>query len=145
MKTSSPQLFGRGLLASLLLAAFCLAADDAPESPLGKARRLYQQGVYAEALDAYQALPADDAVSAAIGMARCQEATGDRDKASATLSAAAEKQPRAAVLPAELARLALVRGDRTAGMKRVGTALELEPDNVLRFGSVPSCTRTPAN
>ncbi len=131
MKSSGPRHLWVGLLASIAWAVCCLGADEGGPTPLAKARGLYQQGIYAEAQEAFEALAANEAVAAAVGVARCQEATGQREKAVATLTAAAEKQPRAAALPAELARLALERGDHAAATKLAATALELAPDNVL--------------
>ena len=103
-------LWGAALL-TLVLAAAAPAAEPADASPLVAAHRLLEQGKYAEAEEAYQALSADHGREAAIGLARSREASGHRDEAAKALQAAAEKHPKASALSAELARLALARGD----------------------------------
>lgn len=114
-------LFGRGWA----------AGEPAAETPLGQARRMYQAGKYGEAEDAYRALRAEHAVAAALGLARCQEATGSRDKAVETLGDAVKHHATAAGLPAELARLALDRGDFKASEAHAAAALKLDKDQVL--------------
>src|SRR5262249_4484857 len=95
----------------VLILAAPLRADEPAASPLAEARRLLLEGKYAEAEDAYQALAGDNQVESAVGKARCQEAVGRREKAGETLAAAAQAHPDNASLPAESARLALIRGD----------------------------------
>ncbi len=118
-----------------LALAFCrvgLAADEpAAEGPLAAAHRLSQEGKYAEAQDAYRALRAQNAVEAARGVAACQEAVGQREQAVQTLAEAAKKHPEAATLQAELARLALGRGDYEAADESAAAALKLDNDQTL--------------
>src|SRR5262245_38063747 len=99
-----------GLLAlSSLTRQLCAAEKDS----LAEARKLWLGGHYAEAEEAFTKL-ADKEPAAALGAARCQAAVGERDKAVETLTAAANKYPKAAALPAEVALLAFERGDYAA-------------------------------
>jgi tetratricopeptide (TPR) repeat protein len=109
-----------------VVAAFAWAAEPAPQGSLAAARGLLLEGKYAEAQDAYRALAAEQGLRAAIGLARCQEATGHREQAALTLSEAAKKHPDAAALRAELARLALERGDYKLADEHAAAALELD-------------------
>lgn len=119
-----------GLLVMVLVARVCCA--EPPEaSPPGEAQRLLAEGKYAEAQEAFEAQAEKHALDAALGVAACQQAVGERDKAVRTLEAAAKKLPGEAVLPAELARLALERGDRDQAVKLSAAALALDPQNIL--------------
>ena len=129
MRTSFPMRTWGGVLVFLAItAASSAGADDAP---LAAARRLEQEGKYAEAEDAYRALAASDGSQAALGLARCQEAVGQREEAATTLSDAAKKHPDAASLPAELARLALARGDHAAAAALATAASKLDKDQIV--------------
>ncbi len=116
------------VLAWLLAAAPALAADDA----LDEARQLLLTGRYAEAAEQYAALgkKQHEPVAVVLGLARCQAAQGQYDRAAAGLEAAAKKHPKAAALPAELAQLALDRGDHAAARKWAEQAIELEKDQL---------------
>jgi tetratricopeptide (TPR) repeat protein len=132
MKTSFPMgVWGGAILALALLPVCSRAVERADETPLAAARRMFQEGKYAEAEEAYRALPAEHAVAAALGLAGCQEAVGQREQAAQTLSEAAKKHVDAAALPAELARLALVRGDQKAAEESAAAALKLDKDQAL--------------
>lgn len=110
------------LMALVATAALARAQDDT----LADARRLFLGGKYAEAASLYEKLAEQSPVSAAIGQARCVQATGELDKASATLQAAIKKHPQDADLPAELASVAFERGDYPAARKLVDTAIKLD-------------------
>jgi cellulose synthase operon protein C len=130
MRLSFPLHVWGGVFLVLGLLGSSLRADEAVDEPLAKARRLFQEGKYAEAEDAYQAL-ADDSPSKALGRARCQEAVGQREKAVETLTAAIKSHAAEAALPAELARLALARGDYPAAEASAAAALKLDADQLL--------------
>lgn len=116
----------------LLLAAAPAGAPAAEE--LASARKLLLTGKYAEAEEAYRKLAADEPVAAAVGLARCQASTGQRKQAVATLNAAVQREPAknsdAAVLQAELARLAFDRGDYPAAQQAVEAAAKTDPENL---------------
>lgn len=120
-----------GALLVFLLAGYVGGYDEPPPEPLPAATRLLQEGKYAEAQEAFEKLDDSQAVERAVGIARSQEATGDRDKATAALNEAAKAQPKAAALPAELARLALARGDDKAADELADKALQLDAKQVL--------------
>ena len=121
-----------GILLSLLihLPPAASAADDAV-SPLAAAEQLLLEGKHAEAEEAFAALAKERPVPSALGVARCQEATGHRDAAAATLAAAAKSNADDSQLPAELARLALVRGDYPSAQQLSATALKLDKNQPL--------------
>jgi predicted Zn-dependent protease len=135
MRVSFPRCpWGGTLLAVVLAVARSPATvgdEPAAKSPLTAARALLQQGKYAEAEEAFRGLPAEHGVAAAVGLARCQESTGHRDAAAQTLREAAKAHLQAAALPAELARLSLVRGDYPAATELADAALKLDADSVL--------------
>ncbi len=119
----------------LLMSAHALAADPSPaDTPpagsLAAAQRMLAEGKHAEAEEAFRALAGEHPLASAVGIARAQEATGQRDKAVATLTEAAKKDATAAALPAELARLALDRGDYEAAESFTSAALKLDADYV---------------
>jgi cellulose synthase operon protein C len=135
MKPSFPMAIWGGILGvsvAAVVTAYSRAAEPVAEiSPLAAATQLFQQGKYAEAEEAFANLPADDGARAALGTARCQEAVGQRETALATLQAAQQKHPTTAAISAELARLALARGDYAAAEAAASGALKLEPENTL--------------
>ncbi len=110
-----------------------IAAADEPAAPtpLASARQLLQEGKYAEAAEAYQTLLADHGADAAVGLARTQAASGHRDRAVETLTTAARQFPKTVALPAELAYLALVRGDHETATEQADAAIELDADTAL--------------
>ncbi len=118
-------------IAGLMLAAAAARAVD-PESPdaASVARRLLDEGKYAEAEEKFRGLQAEQPLIAAVGIARCQRATGHRDAAAETLTATFQKHAEAAVLPAEMAAIALERGDYPAATELLEKALRLDADQV---------------
>lgn len=120
------------LLAIIWMAAAVQAADDEP-APLAQARLLLLRGKYAEAEEEYAALLKMEPVAAAVGLARCQEAVGNLAAAGETLhkAAAGAEEPAAAILPAELARLAFDRGDYGPAAEQAAAALDLDNDCLL--------------
>ena len=117
--------------AVLLLVPVRSRSADPPPSAVD-ARRLFLQGKYAEAGDLYAKLAKEQRAVAAIGSARCLTAVGKYDEAAkllASAAAASEKQPeQAGALKAELALLALERGDLAEADKQAQAALVLLPD-----------------
>ncbi len=95
------------------------------------ARQLLQTGKYAEAEEAYRAELSAQGPPAAVGIARCLQATGQRGKAVAVLDEAIKVHPDAAMLPAELARLSLSRGEYQAARKLAEAALKLDDSTPL--------------
>ena len=93
------------------------------------ARALYFKGRYAEAAERFERIGPQDAASR-IGLARCKLATGKRDEAERILREAVEKMPAEAALHAELALLALDRGDLDAANRMRAKAIELDKDCV---------------
>ncbi|MDX1947793.1 MAG: tetratricopeptide repeat protein [Pirellulaceae bacterium] len=112
------------LTACLLIPCAAVAAED-----LTTARARLLVGRYDEAAEQY-ALFAKKEPVAAIGLARCQVAVGRRDEAMSALTKAAERFPQSAKIPAELAALALARGDLEAAEKHAAAALALDKDSV---------------
>jgi Tfp pilus assembly protein PilF len=112
-----------------------IAAADEPAtpSPLASAWQLLQQGKHAEAEEAYQALLADQGADAALGLARTQAARGHRQQAAETLTKAAGQFPKASSLAAELAYLALVRGDLKIANQQAEAAIALDADTALAW------------
>ena len=112
-----------------LLVVVCLTASavQAGESDLAKAQKLLLTGKYAEAEELFRP-SADRSPEAALGLARCHEAQGRTDEAVKVLGPLAEKH---AELLAELARLALERGDVTEAKARSDAALHLAPEQLL--------------
>ncbi len=134
MKTFFPIRAWGGAFVALLLALPVGRAEEPAAKPTveprEQAEQLLEQGKVAEAQEAFEALPADQAVAAALGVARCQEATGAREKAVETLSAAVKTHADAADLCAELARLALERGDDLQAATEVESALKHNPEQL---------------
>ncbi|MGD0899515.1 MAG: tetratricopeptide repeat protein [Thermoguttaceae bacterium] len=111
-----------GALALVLLPTAAWAADE-----LASARKLWLRGNYAEAIDLYRPLAASSP-EAALGLARCYESQGKSDEAVGVLTAAGGKRHE---IQAELARLALARGDLKEAQARAEAALRLAPEQVL--------------
>ena len=126
-----PQFTLMGAFCVLILAVSSAGAADPPADSLAAAQRLLAEGKHAEAAEAFRALADEHPSACALGIARAQEATGQRDKAVATLSEAAKKDATAAALPTELARLALERGDYEAAIALTTAALMLDDQQVL--------------
>ncbi|MBI3836811.1 MAG: tetratricopeptide repeat protein [Planctomycetia bacterium] len=131
MRLSFPIHIWGGALLILGLQILPLCAEETAEAPIARAARLFQEGKYAESEDAYRALADEHGVKAALGLARCQEAVGEREKAAQTLTSAAKSHANESALPAELARLALVRGDYESAEASAAAALRLDPDQLL--------------
>ncbi len=133
MRSSFPMpVWGGAMLVLAVGGAYQSAAyEGAAETPLAAARRLFQEGKYAEAQDAYRAVAPQPSAPVALGIARCQEASGKREEAVATLTEAAKTSALVASLPAELARLAFERGDYQAAGQFAAAALKLDPEQVL--------------
>lgn len=114
---------------SVLLAfAFIATSAVATETTLLDARRLYFIGKYAEAEEALVAIADKQPVESALGIARCQQAQGKMAEAEAGLKKAAAKHPRSAEPQAELAVIALERGDYETAAARADAAILLEPN-----------------
>src|SRR5262245_30460211 len=110
-----------------LLAAAALGARA--EGELAAAQSLLLKGRYEEAAERFDRL-VDTDPAAAIGLARCKLETGKRDEAVATLTAAAERFPKSAVVRGELALAANARGDYAEARRNVDAALALDKDCV---------------
>jgi tetratricopeptide (TPR) repeat protein len=95
--------------AALLLAAITATARAADPS-LADAQRLFLRGAYAEAGEMFGQL-AEKEPAAVVGAARCLSSVGKTDEAVTLLEAAAKKRNANGEIHAELARLALERGD----------------------------------
>jgi tetratricopeptide (TPR) repeat protein len=121
---------GGTLLALAVAACSAWSAEPQTPAPVVAAWRLLQEGKHAEAEEAYRALAAEQGALAALGVARCQEARGHREQAVETLTEAAKTHDSPA-LPAELARLALARGDYQTAETLVAAALKLDAEQVL--------------
>ncbi|REK05504.1 MAG: tetratricopeptide repeat protein [Planctomycetota bacterium] len=118
-------------LCVLLAAGVLVPVSGASADEFSRARQLLLEGKHAEAQEAYRALVGDDAVAAALGVARCQEATGNREAAAETLTQATGEHGDSAALWAELARLALERGDAQSAAAHSQAALKLDAECVL--------------
>src|SRR5262245_32002565 len=94
------------------------------------ARALLLKGRYAEAAERFAAA-ADNDVAAAIGLAQTKLVTGKRADARAVLEAAAERFPKSAAIRAELAQLAIARGEYAAASESTAAALALDRDCVV--------------
>ena len=116
------------LLAAALAVAMAPRVASCRDAALARADSLRLTGHYEEAKKAYSGLSAREPVRAAVGLGRCLEVVGDLDRAMQALSAAAEKQPSAADLPAEMARLEFERGQYEAARKHAEAALQLDQD-----------------
>lgn len=132
MRSSFPMHAWGGMLLVLTGATFFgMAAEPSTPAPVTTARRFFVEGKHAEAEEAFRALDVEFGAAAALGVARCQEATGRREKAAETLAEAAKAHPKVPTIPAELARLALARGDYQAAEAFVTAALKLDSEQVL--------------
>lgn len=116
------------LIFSLILCSVHQARSDDSQAT---ARKLFLTGKYAEAEAAYSDLKAKQPVEAAVGLARCRLETGELKKAQAGLEAALVDHPKAAELHAELARLALLRGDYASAAERAAKATGIERNQAL--------------
>lgn len=114
--------------AALLAVGWIGIAAIAAGAELDEARQLLLRGRYAEASERYVALAEQHPVAAALGQARAKTATGEADEAVAILTAAAEQHGDDADLRAELAWLALERGDHDAADHWTADALEQDGD-----------------
>jgi len=115
-------------------ALFCSLAGHAAEPDLlAQADQLRLRGRYSEAAEIYQSPQARelDPVRAACGLGRCRQLTGDWDAAQSTLQEVAQNHNNAAMLHAELAHLALQRGDYDAAQQRVDKALVADENQLL--------------
>jgi Tfp pilus assembly protein PilF len=108
-----------------------LATTASGQQTLTDADKLRLTGRYEEAAKAYDDLLEQEPVTATLGLARCREAVGRYPESERVLSAAIEKYPKAAVLPAELARLAFERGDHATAQRHAEAALALDKNQLL--------------
>src|SRR5262245_38050406 len=112
----------------IFLALLCLAlpaaAQDEAAAP---ARALFLKGRWEEAAERFTAEAGRD-VAAALGLAQCKLARGKRADAQAALQAARERFPESASVPAELALLALARGDHETAKSHAAAALAIDKD-----------------
>lgn len=127
-RTRSDRIIAAALLAATILVAPSRAAPPHGQSEIGEARRLLLKGDYAEAGEAYAKLAAMQPVIAAIGQARSLAAVGIADKATEALTAALKQNPAAGELHAEMALLALNRGDLNEARRQADSALRLIPE-----------------
>jgi len=117
----------------LLFGCMPVMASDASAGAddLATARTLLLGGKYAEAAEIFaDTAPTDAALpdpDAALGLARCLCAQGKRDKAVEILGPLADGRPE---IQAELAHLALQRGDYPAAKDRADEALRLDRDTL---------------
>ena len=95
------------------------------EPSLAEARRLYLTGAYDESGEIYRRLDEKEPVAAVIGQVRCFEAVGNVDEAVAVLKAAAKKHESAGEIRAELALLAMERGDEKVAERDAQAAIDL--------------------
>ena len=110
----------------LILLLSCMPAASADADDLAVARGLLLRGKYAEAAEIFvEAAPADP--GAVVGLARCLDAQGKRDEAVAALRPLADGR---AEIRAELASLALRRGDYDAAGDFADEALRLDRDEL---------------
>lgn len=105
------------------------AAAQAQEK-LASAYGLWLRGKYAEAEAAYKQLEADRPAEAALGLARCERSRGRYAQAVERLEAAIAAHPQAATLHAELADLAMARGDFQRASRAIDEALRAESENL---------------
>ncbi len=111
---------------SLFTALPCPALADG----LADARKLLLTGKYDEAVAAYAELAANEPVAAAIGTVQALAATGKLDEARQSLETAAAGNENAAEVWAELAGLAVNRGDYAAATSDVEKCLELNENQL---------------
>jgi len=108
---------------AVLLACLTYGAGPAAAQEVA-ARTLLLKGRYAEAAARFSRDVESDP-TAAVGLARCRLAVGKWEEAAEILRVAAERFPKAAAIPAELALLALRRGDHDAAKQQAAAALAL--------------------
>ncbi len=99
------------------------AADNGP-------RALLLTGKYEEAERAFRELAGDHPVMAAIGVSHCQQATGKRVEALATLLAAHKSHEQASDLEAEMALLHFEAGDYEQASGRVASVLAADSESL---------------
>jgi cellulose synthase operon protein C len=117
----------RILHAAALLTALLLSPLSARAADLAKARSLLMHGRYEEAAEIYKPAAATSD-QAALGFAACLESQGKTDEAVEALKPLAGKH---ADMQAELARMALERGDVAEARLRVDAALTLASEHPL--------------
>jgi len=98
------------------------------ESELATAHRLLLTGRYAEAAETYEKFEDDNEVAPAIGISRCLASEANQDEAQKELESAVDDHPQSSDLHAELALLALDRGDHSSAAKHVERSLAADPD-----------------
>jgi predicted Zn-dependent protease len=103
--------FFRLVLAAAVAACASAAGVSAAELSLAEARQLFLSGSYAEAAEMYGRLAEKEPGAAAVGQARCLASVGKVDEAVKVLTAAAKQRNAVGEIHAELAKLALDRGD----------------------------------
>src|SRR5687767_10975181 len=116
----------------IAVAIFVLCAAGsarAQQQDLAAAQTLLLKGRYDEAADRFAAA-VDSDPAAAIGLARCRLSVGKNEEAEAAVKAAAERFPQSAAIQAELALLALRRGDHEAAGRYKSASLALDKDHV---------------
>jgi cellulose synthase operon protein C len=117
-----------GIIALLLVVIAQVAGIRGEDEPT--AQTLLLTGRYEEAAERFASDQESDA-AAAIGLARTQAATGKREDARVTLEAAAGRFEKSADIRAELALVAIDRGDHESAGKHAGAALALDKNCVL--------------
>lgn len=126
--------FTRGLAAALMIGALNLSAsvaeDAAPGKDLAAAGKLWLKGRYEEAEAAFRRLQAAEPVAAARGLAKCFSSTGRADEAEKLLGELQAASGNVAELTADLASLALERGDHDAAKKLAEEALKQDADQL---------------
>ena len=125
---------------ALIVVAFLPGQDSlAASERIDSAHRLLLGGKYAEAAEIFSASLSENladaqAASAALGLARCMASQGKNVEAQKILEESLAKRKHAggekARLRAELARLALQRGDRAAAHAHTEAALGLDADSL---------------
>jgi tetratricopeptide (TPR) repeat protein len=118
------------LVALACILAISWAQAAAAQDDLAKAHNLWLKGKYAEAEAAFQQLSASAPAEAALGLARCQSSRGRYADAHELLEAAIVSHPQAAALHAELAELAMTRGDFERAARAIDEALKAHEENL---------------
>ena len=129
MRRVPPRLIQIASVAAVVILLFARSARC--EDDLAAAGRLLLTGKYAEAEAAYEKLKQKQPARAAIGVACCRFETGELEKARSGLEAALADHPQSADITAELARLALVRGDYQGAEELADKAIKIDRDQLL--------------
>ena len=116
-----------GRILAPLLVLLVSSSGVAAEGDTSRARRMLLAGKYAEAAEMYAAFDPKN-TEAALGCARSHWAVGKRDEAVRLLAAA---RGESADVEAELARMALDRGDHKAAQEHCERASSLDSDQLL--------------